>query len=86
MYSYHVKALLEIFDSYVLPIAKAHHYNTRSESNQNYFLDSVNTNNRKKSIKFYGVQFKNLIPPEIKSFSFYPFKKEYKKILLDSYN
>ena len=85
MCSYHVKALPEIFDSYLLPIAKAHHYNTRSKSNQNYFLDSVNTNNGKKSIKLYGVQLWNLIPPEIKS-SFYRFKKKYKKILLDSYN
>ena len=84
MYRYHVQALPEIFDSYFLPIAKAHHYNTRSKSNQNYFLDPANTNNGKKSIEFYGVQLWNLIPPEIKSFSFYRFKKEYKKILLHS--
>ena len=56
MYSYLVKALPKIFDSNFLPIAKGQYYNTKSKSKQNYFLDSVNTNNGKKSIKFNGVQ------------------------------
>ena len=64
MYSYHVKALPAIFDSYFLPIAEVHNYNTRSKSNQNYFLNFVNSNSGKNSIKFYGVQLWNLIPPE----------------------
>ena len=85
MYSYHVKAFPAIFDSYFLPIAEAHNYNTRSKPNQNYFLNFVNSNSGKNSIKFYGVQLWNLIPPEIKSYSFYRFKKEYKKILLNNY-
>ena len=53
MYSYHVKALPTIFDSYFLPIAEAHNYNARSKSNQNYFLNFVNSNSGKNSIKFY---------------------------------
>ena len=56
MYSYHVKALPAIFDSYFLSIAEAHNYNTRSKTNQNYFLNFVNSNSGKNSIKFYGVQ------------------------------
>ena len=58
-----------------LPIAKAHHYTTRSKSNQNYFPDSVNTNCAKNSIKFYGVQLRNLIFAEIKSFFFTVLKR-----------
>ena len=40
---YQVKVLPEIFETYLLPIKQAHNYNTRSKSNQNYFLNFVST-------------------------------------------
>ena len=35
---FHTNALPEIFDTYFLSTEHAHDYNTRSKSNQNYFL------------------------------------------------
>ena len=84
MYLFHTNALPEIFDTYFLSTEHAHHYNTRSKSNQNYFLKSIRTNIGKNSIQFYSVQLWNRIPLALKSFSFYRFKKEYAKILLDN--
>ena len=86
MYSFYTNALPEIFDTYFLFTEHAHHYNTRSKSNQNYFLKSIRTNSGKNSIQFYCVQLWNRIPLALKSFSFYRFKKEYAKVLLDNYN
>ena len=62
MFNYDVKALPEIFETSFLPIAQAHNYNTRSKSNQNYFLSPGNANSARNSIKFYGVQIWNQIP------------------------
>jgi len=85
MYTYHKKSLPEIFESYFLPIELAYIYNTRSKSKQNYFLNSAKTNCGKNSIKHFGVQVWNQIPPEIKSYSLCKFKKEFHKILLKNY-
>ena len=86
MYLYHVKALEpEIFTTYFLPLHQAHSYSTRSASNKNYFLDNIRTNDGKSSIQFNGVQLWNQIPLSLKSYSFYRFKKEYKKSLLEKY-
>ena len=38
MYLFHTNALTEVFDTYFLSTEHAHYYNTRSKSNQNYFL------------------------------------------------
>ena len=86
MYLFHINALPEIFDTYFLSTEHAHYCNTRSKSNQNYFLKSIRTNSGKNLIQFYGVQLWNRISLAFKSFSFYRFKKEYAKILLDNYN
>jgi len=86
MYTYHNKSLPEIFESYFLPMEQANNYNTRSKSKQNYFLNSAKTNSGKNSIKHFGIQIWNQIPSEIKSYSFYRFKKEFHKILLDNYD
>ena len=77
MYNYHVKVLPEIFETYFLPIAQARNYNTRSKSNQNYFVNPVNINRGRYAKQFYGFQIWNQIPSEIKFYSFYHFKKEY---------
>ena len=60
-------------------------YNNRSKSYKNYFLDSVKTYSGKKSFKFKGVQLWNRMPFTLKSFSFYRYKKEYKKLLWERY-
>ena len=82
MYLYHTQSLPKIFDPYFLLIAQSHHYNTRSKSNQNYYLNSVGTNSGKKSMKSLGVKMWNQIFPTIKSYTFYRFKKECRHILI----
>ena len=69
VYNYHVKSFPEIFETYLLPLAQAHNSNTRSKSNQNYFVNPVNTNSStgRNSIQFHGVRKWNQIPSEIKS-------------------
>ena len=85
MYLNDIKALPQIFKNYFLSLDLAHNYNTRSKSNKNYFLDFVRTNSGKNSLKFKGVQLWNNIPTKLKSFSFFRFKKEYKKLLCEQY-
>ena len=82
MYFYHAKAQPEIFQTYV---DQAHGHDIRSKSNKNYFLNTVGTNDGKSSIQFNGVQLWNQLPSSLKSCSFYRFKKEYTKILLQTY-
>ena len=61
MYLFRTNALREIFDIYFLSIEHAHHYNTRSKSNQNYFLKSIRTSSEKTRYNFmafnYGIGF-----------------------------
>ena len=85
MYLNDIKALPQIFENYFLSLDLAHIYNTRSKSNKNYFLDFVGTNSGKNSLKFKGVQLRNNIPSTLKSFSFFRFKTEYKKLLCEQY-
>lgn len=85
MYLYHIKDLPEIFESYFLPLDQTHNHNTRNKSNNNYFLKSIRTNAGKNAIKYCGVQLWLNIPALLKSYSYYRFKKEYTKLLLDQY-
>ena len=85
MYLNDIKALPQIFESYFLSLDLAHNYSTRSKSNKNYFLDFMRTNSGKNSLKFKGVQLRNDIPSKLKSFSFFRFKKKYKKLLCEQY-
>ena len=84
MYLNDIEALPQIFENYFLSLDLAHNYNTRSKSNKNYFLNFVKTNSGKNSLKFKGVQLWNNIPSKLKSFSFFRFKKEYKKLCVNS--
>ena len=85
MYLNDIKALPQIFENYFLSLDLAHNCNTRSKSNKNYFLDFVRTNFGKYSLKFKGFQLWNKMPSKFKSFSFFRFKKEYKKLLCEQY-
>ena len=85
MYLYHVNDLPEIFETYFLSIDYAHHYNRRSKSNGNYFVNSVRTNFGKNSIKFLGARLWNQIDSQLKLNSYYRFKKEYTNLLLECY-
>ena len=86
MYLYHVNDLPEIFETYFLSIDQAHHYNTKSKSNGNYFVHSVRINADKNSIKFLGARLWNQIEFQLKLYSYYRFKKEFTKLLLGCYN
>ena len=86
MYLYHVNNLTEIFETYFLSIDHAHHYNTRSKSNGNYFVNSVRTNSGKNLIKLLGARLWNQKDSQLKLNSYYRFKKEYTKLLLGYYN
>ena len=85
MYLNDIKALPQVFENYFLSLDLAHNYNTRSKSNKNYFVDFVRTNSGKNSLKFKGVQLWNNILSKLKSFSFFRFKKENKKLLCEQY-
>ena len=85
MYLSNTKALPEIFENYFLSLEQKHNYNTRSKSKKNYFVDTVQTNIDKNSLKFKGIQLWNKLPSTIKSFSFFRFKKEYQKLLWETY-
>ena len=58
MYLLHTSALPEIFDTYFLSTEHAHHYETRSKSNQNYFLKSIRANSGKSSVQFMPFSYK----------------------------
>ena len=83
---YHIRALPEIFNTYFLLLEQIHNYDTRNKCNQNYFLNTIRTNSGKCSIKFCGTKLWTQILSNLKSSSFYSFKKEYAKTLLDQYN
>ena len=85
MYLSSIKALPQIFESYFSSLDQVHNYNTRSKSNKNYFLDSVKTNSGKTSLKFKGVLLRNKMPSTLKSFSFYRYKNECKRLLWENY-
>ena len=85
MYLSNIKALPEIFENYFLSLEQKHNYNTRSKSKKNYFVDTVQTNFGKNSLKFKRIQLWNKLPSTIKSFSFFRFKKEYQKLLWERY-
>ena len=52
MYNYDVKNPSDNFETYFLPIAQSRNYNTRSKSNQNYFLNPANTNSGRNLVQF----------------------------------
>ena len=83
MYLNDIKALPQIFENYFLPLIKLTITTLEVNLTKNYFLDFVRTNSGKNSLKFKGVQLWNNILSKLKSFSFFRFKKEYKKLLCE---
>ena len=85
MHSYYHKKLPAAFDEYFKPATIHHNYTTRSTTNQNYFLQRMNTNRGQSSCSFAGTKIWNTIPLEIKLLSLYSFTNYFKKILIDIY-
>ena len=62
-----------------------HKHNTRSSSKGNYFIQQVNTEYGKKSIRFNGSVAWSNIPGELKKLPFGRFTKSLKQSILQSY-
>ena len=75
MYLYRVNDLPEIFETYFLSVDHAHHYNTRSKSNGNYFVNSVRTKSGKNSSKFLDARLWNQIESQLKFIFILSFQK-----------
>ena len=52
MFLSNIKALPEVFESYFSSLEQEHSYSTRSKSNRNYFVDTVQTRIGKNLLKF----------------------------------
>ena len=62
-----------------------HSYNTRTKHKRNYFVTRVSTKQAQKCLIYIGPKICNQIPLQVKEMNFYRFKKEFKRILIDTY-
>ena len=62
-----------------------HSYNTRTKHKRNYFVTRVSTKQAQKCLIYIGPKILNQIPLQVKEMNFYRFKKEFKRILIDTY-
>ena len=63
-----------------------HSYNTRYNVKSNFFLPIFRTNYGKKTLPYVGIQIWSEVPQEIKSRTYVSFKREFKKLLMKSYD
>ena len=61
-----------------------HNYNTRSSSNECFYVKASKTERMKKSFARIGVSIWNSIPYSVKSLSKYKFRNKIKQILLET--
>jgi len=73
MYLYYHKKLPKLFEQYFTSIATVHKYKTISATNNNYYLNSINSNMAKKAMQFNGIKLWNNLPLEWREFSFSKF-------------
>ena len=83
MYSYHNKKLPENFHSYFKSASTHHNHITRSITNQNYFLQRMNSSLGQASCNYFGVKIWNSIPFSFKSKPYHSFCKLIKQLLLN---
>ena len=86
---YNISNKIWNIDSKTQPITSIntiHKHQTRLVKNNNYHLHSIKTNLGKSMITFAGPKIWSEIPQHIKILPKHQFKKEYKKLLLKSYN
>ena len=60
-------------------------YNTRTKHKRNYFVTRISTKQAQKYLIYIGPKIWNQIPLQVKEMNFYRFKKEFKRILIDTY-
>ena len=74
----------EVFQNYLIKVSDIHSYNTRYASNLNFHVPRVKSNYGKHTFKFAITKTWEEIPTKIKTLSYHKFKKEYKRILVNS--
>ena len=74
----------EVFQNCLVKVSDIHSYNTRCASNLNFHVPRVRSNYGKHTFKFAITKTWEEIPTKIKTLSYHKFKKEYKRILVNS--
>ena len=74
----------EMFQNYLIKVSDIHFHNTRYASNLNFHVPCVRSNYGKHTFKFAITKTWEEIPTKIKTLSYHKFKKEYKRILVNS--
>ena len=74
----------EVFQNYLVKVSDIHSHNTRYASNLNFHVPRVRSNYGKHTFKFAITKTWEEIPTKIKTLSYHKFKKEYKRILVNS--
>ena len=82
MYKYCAGMLPSVFNDIFIFNREVHSHYTRQSNFFHYF--AFNLNVAKFSIRSVGPKLWNTIPTYLKDLSFYPFKKQYKQLLLNS--
>ena len=74
----------EVFQKYLIKVSDIHSHNTRYASNLNFHVPRVKSNYGKHTFKFAITKIWEATPTNIKTLSYFQFKKKYKRILLNS--
>ena len=74
----------EVLQNYLVKVPDIHSHNTRYASDLNFHVPRVRSNYGKHTFKFAITKTWEEIPTKIKTLSYHKFKKEYKRILVNS--
>ena len=74
----------EVFQKYLIKVSDIHSHNTRYASNLNFHEPRVRSNYGKHTFKFAVTKIWEETPTNIKTLSYFQFKKKFKRILLNS--
>ena len=74
----------DVFQNYLVKMSDIHAHNTRYPSNLNFRVPRIRSNYGKHTFKFAITKTWEVIPTKIKTLSYHQFKKEYKRILVNS--
>ena len=77
-------SIAKVFQNYLVKVSDIHSHNTRYASNLNFRVPRVRSNYGKHTFKFAITKTWEEIPTKIKTLSYHKFKKEYKRILVNS--
>ena len=74
----------EVFQKYLINVSDIHSHNTRYASNLNFHVPGARSNYGKHTFTFAITKIWEETPTNIKTLSYFQFKKQYKRILLNS--